>query len=216
MEDDVMHDLTAGYALDALGDDEARAYERHLAGCARCQAELARLAETSSALAFGAPAHVPPPELRTRILETARADRANVVPLRPRWAYPVAAVAAVAACVAVALGIYAASLKSRLDSNAQALHTLTLNGAAGSVVVGRHGEAALVVSGLRPVPATKTYEVWVIQGKDAYPAGLFHGPSATVHLTRRVPAGAVVGVTVERAGGSPRPTSAPVVTSSQA
>lgn len=215
MEDDVMHDLTAGYALDALSEDEARAYERHLAGCARCQAELARFAETSAALGFAAPPSAPPPGLRARILETARADRPNVVPLRPRWAYPLATVAAVAACAAIALGIYAASLHSRLDSR-QALHTLTLNGAAGSVVVGRQGEAALVVSGLRPVPAGKTYEVWVIEGKAAYPAGLFRGTSATVHLTHRLPAGAIVGVTVERAGGAPQPTSVPVVTSAEA
>lgn len=215
MEDDLMHELTAGYALNALGDDEARAYERHLAECAQCQIELARFTETSAALGFAAPPHAPPAGLRAKILDAARADRPNVVPLRPRWAYPVAAVAAVAACVAVGLGIYAASLKSRLDAR-QALRTLTLNGATGSVVVGHHGDAALVVSGLRPPAAGKTYEVWVIKGATAYPAGLFRGTSATVHLTHRLPAGAVVGITVERAGGSPRPTSSPVVTSTKA
>jgi anti-sigma-K factor RskA len=216
VEEDLMHELTPGYALNALSLDEARAYELHLAGCAACQTELARLVDTAAALGFAAPPLAPPAELRGRILDAARADRPGVVPLRPRWAYPVAAVAAVAACAAIALGIYAASLKSQLDSRAQALHTLTLNGAAGSVVVGHRGDAALVVSGLRPAPAGKTYEVWVIRGGTANPAGLFRGTPATVHLTRRVPAGSVVGVTLEPAGGSARPTSAPVVTSSPA
>ena len=58
---------------------------------------------------------MPSPELRARILQQARSERANVVPLRPRWATPVAAVAAVAACAAIALGIWAASLSSKLD-----------------------------------------------------------------------------------------------------
>jgi len=32
-----IHELTAGYALDALDPDERRAYEAHLAGCERCR-----------------------------------------------------------------------------------------------------------------------------------------------------------------------------------
>jgi anti-sigma-K factor RskA len=214
VEDDVMHELAAGYALNALDPDDTRAYEQHLAGCATCQAELARFRDASTALGFAAPVATPRPELRGRILGAARADRPNVVPLRPRWAYPVAAVAAVAACVAIGLGIYAASLKSKLDN--ASVQTLALKGAAGSVVVGRNGEAALVVSGLRPAPAGKTYEVWVIHGSAAYPAGLFRGTAASVRLSHRVPDGGIVGVTLERAGGSPRPTSTPIVTSSRA
>jgi hypothetical protein len=33
MADDAVHELTAAYALDALGPDEERAYEEHLARC---------------------------------------------------------------------------------------------------------------------------------------------------------------------------------------
>lgn len=214
MEDDLMHELTAGYALDALAPDDARAYERHLASCARCRRALGELADTAGALGFAAPPTVPPPDLRARILDAARADRPNVIPLRPRWAYAAAAVAAVAACVAVALGIYAASLKSKLDNTS--MQTLTLKGATGSVVVGRQGQGALVLSGLRPAPAGKTYEAWVMHGAAAYPAGTFRATPVVVHLGHRVPAGGIVGVTLERAGGSPRPTSKPIVTSSPA
>src|SRR5919204_4643290 len=91
-----LHDLTAAYALDALDPDERREYEAPLARCKRCRTELASLSEAATALAYGVDAPAPPPQLRERILEHARAERANVVPLRPRWAVPAAAAAAVA------------------------------------------------------------------------------------------------------------------------
>ena len=101
MEHDTYNELTAAYALDALDDDETKAYEEHLAGCAICQDNLAALSGTMVQLAFAAPPVDPPPALRERILEAARAERhepapasrrepsfprsrENVVPLRPR------------------------------------------------------------------------------------------------------------------------------------
>src|SRR5919108_5982985 len=91
-----LHDLTAAYALDALDADERREYEAHLARCERCRTELASLSEAATSLAYGVEAPAPPPQLRDRILERARAERPNVVPLRPRWAVPSAAAAVVA------------------------------------------------------------------------------------------------------------------------
>ena len=108
--DDTLHDLSAAYALDALDADEREAYEEHLAGCASCREDVAAFSATAAELAFAVEPGTPPPALRGRILDAARAERPNVVPLRPRWAAPVAAVAAVAACVAVGLGIWNVSL----------------------------------------------------------------------------------------------------------
>jgi anti-sigma factor RsiW len=109
MDANALHDLTAAYALDALDPEDARAYEEHLARCERCRDELASLSEAATALAYASEAPQPPPELRARILQQAHRERANVVPLRPRWVYPVAAAAAVAAGAALALGIWAVS-----------------------------------------------------------------------------------------------------------
>ncbi|GGP05639.1 zf-HC2 domain-containing protein [Nonomuraea glycinis] len=39
-----MHDEVAAYVLGVLDDDEHEAFERHLDGCERCQAELMELA----------------------------------------------------------------------------------------------------------------------------------------------------------------------------
>jgi anti-sigma-K factor RskA len=217
VETDSVHELTAGYALDALDDQERIAYERHLAHCDRCQAELAAFSASAAALAFAADPAEPPPALRDRILETARAERPNVVPLRPTartWAFRGLAAAACAAVVGLA--VWNVSLRDRLDSARGALTAVELNGAAGSVVVGPSGQGTLVVSGLAPTAPGKTYEAWVIKGGKAVPAGIFSARgTSVVHLKRRIPSGAIVGITIEPAGGSLQPTSQPIVTSGQ-
>jgi len=217
MATDAVHDLTAGYALDALDETDRVAYERHLAHCERCQAELAVFAATAGSLAFSAEPAEPPPALRARILETARAERPNVVPLRPSastWAVRVVAVAACAA--AIGLAVWNVSLHDRLGKAQGELTAVGLSGAAGSVVVGPNGQGTLVVSGLRPTERGKVYEAWVIKDGKATPAGTFAaGKTSVVHLRKRVPSGAIIGITVEPAGGSPQPTSKPIVTSGE-
>jgi anti-sigma-K factor RskA len=214
MDTDSIHDLSAAYALDALDDDERRAFEEHLAGCERCREEVAAYSGAAEALGYGAGPAEPPSTLRDRILVAARAERPNVVALRPRWVYPVAAVAAVAACAAIWLGIWNVSLHNRL-SNAQALQSVPVTGAPGSLIVGSNGSAALVLYRLDSAPAGKTYEAWVIRGKRApVSAGLFRGGGTTfVPLGGRVRKGSVVAVTVEPAGGSDAPTTKPFVVS---
>jgi anti-sigma-K factor RskA len=218
MADDVIHELTAAYALDALDAEDERAYVEHLARCERCRNELAELSEVGAALAYAVPPAAPPPALRERILTTARAERPNVVPLRPRWTYPVAAAAAVAACAAIGLGVWAARLHDQLGTARTALHAVTLQGASGSLVVGGDRQATLVLTDLDRAPAGKTYEAWVIRGGVPAPAGTFASSGATtvVRLTRPVPAGSVVAVTLERAGGTTKPTTTPVVVSARA
>ena len=64
------HVLTGSYALDALAEPERRSFERHLAHCASCQAEVRGLRETAARLAL-AKALRPPPRLRARVLAAA-------------------------------------------------------------------------------------------------------------------------------------------------
>jgi anti-sigma factor RsiW len=219
MEANSPHDLTAAYALDALDGDEARAYEAHLARCERCRDELAQLSEAAGALAYASDAPVPPAELRARILQEARRERPNVVPLRPRWTIPVAAAAAVAACAAIALGIWAASLHGKLDHQQRIAAVLEdpaathnpLAGNRGTLIVAPSGSAVLLVKRLSPAPSGRTYEAWVAAGGSPQPAGTFAGGSkhSLLLLSRRVPPTAQVLVTVERAGGVDAPTQKP-------
>jgi anti-sigma factor RsiW len=221
------HELTAGYALDALDPDERRRYEAHLAECARCREELASFWNVTGALALAASGPEPRPELRERILSNVRAERQNVVPLerRRRFVVPgVAAVAAMAAAVAIGLGIYSSSLSNDLDEARSALaalsdpeaRTVALDGARGRLVVRRNGEAALVLAGL-PERAGKTYVVWVVEAGQPRRAGLFDAASdaTVVQLEERVPRGSAVAVSVEN-GPVDAPTTDPIVTSAPA
>jgi anti-sigma-K factor RskA len=229
-----LHELVAPYALDALDADERDRFEQHLAECERCSAQLADLQEAVAALAFAVEGPEPPPALRGRIVESARAESsAKVVAFpRKRWALPaVATIAAVAACAAIGLGIWASSLSRSLDrertvkaSYAEALElvgegaqvTALADGKGGLLVAPGGGRAALVVCGLSQAPAGKTYEAWVIEGKTPRPAGLFRGGDGCappVLLEREVPKGAIVAVTLEREGGVQAPTTPIIVRS---
>jgi anti-sigma factor ChrR (cupin superfamily) len=58
------------YALGALSQHEARAFEEHLAeGCEACEDELRSFEEVTSALAFAAPASAPPAGAREKLAE---------------------------------------------------------------------------------------------------------------------------------------------------
>ncbi|WP_251092746.1 anti-sigma factor [Streptomyces sp. Caat 7-52] len=66
------HSLAAPYALDALEPAERRRFEKHLAGCDRCAAEVRDLAEDAVRLAWSAAAPAPA-ALRDRVLAAVRA-----------------------------------------------------------------------------------------------------------------------------------------------
>jgi anti-sigma-K factor RskA len=228
-----IHELTAGYALDALDPDARRAYEAHLEGCEQCREELAAFWQTTEALAVAASGPAPSAELRERILVGARQEPQVVVSLesrRRRTAPVLGAAAAVAAIVALALGLWTAGLSSDLDETRAALEreraaaavladpdarTVALQEGDGRLVVDDEGRAVLVADGLGPAPVGKTYELWVVShGGDPQRAGLFPGEDDgrdVVRVDGTVEPGQVVLVTVEDAGGVDAPTTEPIL-----
>jgi len=227
---DAIHDLTAAYALDALDEGERAEYEAHLAACADCRDELQGFWSVAGSLAHAAGGPPPPPSLRGRILEQARRERPNVIPLHRRIALPAAAaVAAVAAFVAVGVAVWASSLAGELDRTRAAAaaredalavladpdaRRVSLTTPHGNVVVSPTGQAALVLVDVEPAPPGKTYEIWVIEDGTPQPAGLFDGAPTrrVVPVALAVPRGAVVAVTLEDEGGVETP-QGPLVTS---
>jgi len=116
MEPDGIHELTAAYALNALDPESEREYEDHLRRCPRCRDDLASLQEAAASLAFGVETPEPPKDLRDRIVDQAREERSNVVPLRRRLVVPaLTAAAAAAAGVAIGLGVWGSILSGDLD-----------------------------------------------------------------------------------------------------
>jgi anti-sigma factor RsiW len=219
-----LHELTAGYALDALDADEHERYEAHLASCERCREELQGFWQVSAALARASVGPQPPASLRDRILEQARSERSNVVPLRRRFTLPVlSSAAAVAAVAAIGFGIWAVGLSRELDDakgelavlgdpNAQVFESA--NGDA-NLVVTPAGKAALVVRQLPAAPKGKDYEIWVFDKGVPQRAGLFERPGVAL-LTRPVEPGQMVAVTLEPDGGLDAPSGSPIFTASSA
>lgn len=215
-----VHELTAGYALDALDPTERGQYEEHLSSCERCRDDLQGFWQVTGSLAHAAGGPAPPAALRERILEQARSERSNVVPLQRRFTPRVlSVVAAVAAVAAIGLGIWATSLSRDLggaedliallaDPNARVVETA--NGEA-QLVVTPTGDAALVVRRLAPAPKGKDYEIWVFENGVPKAAGLFEEPGVAM-LSRRVAPGQTVAVTLEPDGGVDAPTGAPLFT----
>ena len=230
--ENTVHELSAGYALDALEPAEREEFERHLADCERCRDDVASFWEVTGALAVAAGGPAPSAALRGRILEAARAETQTVVPLdsRRRTAPVLAAVSAVAAAVAIGLGIYTISLNGDLDDARLALtsqqraaavladptaESVELQSGAGRLIVDADGDAVLVLNELPDAPEGKTYQAWIVDGQMPVSAGTFAtaSGSAIVPIPQAVPAGAVVAVTVERAGGASSPTLPPLVAS---
>ncbi|MDQ0893097.1 anti-sigma factor [Agromyces ramosus] len=75
------------------------------------------------------------------------------------------------------------------------------------------GRSAVVVEGLPDVGDDSTYELWYLDDSGATSAGTFdvQGEETWRVLDGRFAPGVAVGVTVEPAGGSPQPTTEPIV-----
>ncbi|WP_243065065.1 anti-sigma factor domain-containing protein [Humibacter sp. RRB41] len=70
--------------------------------------------------------------------------------------------------------------------------------------------SAMIVSGVKPAPAGRTYQLWYIRDGAATSAGLMSGEWQV--LKGSLQKGDTIGLTVEPAGGSRQPTTEPVVT----
>jgi anti-sigma-K factor RskA len=194
----VVHEEAAAFALDALDREQTEAFQQHLAACPDCDAAVEELRFAAAALAFAVEPLVPSGSLRPRVLDTG----AQVIPLRRRRhaRFLAAAMVAAASCAVVV-----AAVRPWETGDSQAgFRRYDAKGANATLLVSRSGEAVLAARRLPPLAAGTVYELWVIAGDRAQPAGLFRGSLAT--LTRPVPPGATVAVSVEPSGGSSRPT----------
>lgn len=217
-----IHDLAAGYALDALEGDELRSFEAHLATCAECQNDVQSHSQTAQIL--GSSIEVEPPaSLKANLLrQVADIEQepvehlAEVVDIRSRRrAKVLVAVAASLILIASFVGISSLSDSSQTQyasilevSDAQ-VATLSGEGDAQFTVVwsSSTGEFAVQGNGVPPISADETYEFWFIGDGVPVNAGLFTEDTGTVEFDGILPGEpAVWAITVEPSGGSPAPT----------
>ena len=151
--------------------------------------------------------------------------------LRGWWSRLAVGMVGVLAAVAVAAGVVTYGMQDRLDQaqlhdhavaavlsapDATMLSAPVSTGGTATVVMS-HRERALVFTAgdLRRLPSAQSYELWLIGPAGSRPAGMASGSSrggmAGPMVVSGLKGGDSVGLTVEPAGGSPRPTSSPVV-----
>lgn len=225
-----MHMLTGAYALDALDDLERARFEAHLDECADCRVEVAEFRATAAMLADAAEV-APPAELRDSVL----AAVSQVRPLAPlsdeapqvhsrarRWLTPLLVAASVLLAVGVGFTTWSvwndeapppnATEQVLRASDATSVRLDFEDGSSARVVRSEQsGRAVIVTDGMASAPDGKVYELWLQIDGEMVPAGLMpDGPSHTVLLEGDASAATAVGITVEPAGGSERPTSEPI------
>lgn len=221
----------AAYALDALEEDEVRAFEEHLAGCERCQAELPRFREAVADLPAAAPVLRPAPELKRRVMASVAADdqarrdspeasaqsgrQAGPRPRRPtglsswRWPRVAVGIAAVAAAFVV-VGLLTLGGGNSTRTYAGVVHAA---GASASVV--RSGNKGQLRFSRMPVPPPgRIYQVW-LQRRGGAPLPtrtLFAARTGSVSVKGNLGGVQAVLVTAEpRPNGSRAPTRAPII-----
>jgi anti-sigma-K factor RskA len=241
-DDPELHTLVGAYVLDAVSPDERARFSAHLDWCAACTAEISELREAAASLGTAQAVRARPelraatiaaaqltgqlaPVLARKDVQTAQgraAGRSRAI----RWVSAAAAVIAVAAGVAV--GTHAVDMRRPDSRTASGIVTDVLlapdavmrsapvrTGGMAIVVASRHKHMAVFIAhGLRSLPRTRRYELWLMGPRGERPAGLLAvhqggmaGPAVISGMSR----GDMVGLTVEPASGSLKPTSEPVL-----
>ena len=122
---DRLGELAGPYALGALREDDRWAFEAHLAACVACRLEVRGAALVAEGLGRAVDPQEPPARLRDRVLaaavastkKDARLEGPASGSLRGPWLLLAASLAA------VALGLYAWTLQTRLRENDAALES---------------------------------------------------------------------------------------------
>lgn len=226
-----LHQLIAPYALDALEADDRSRFEAHLALCEQCRVELMGFMSTAARLGE-AEAVAPPPELRERLLTMAASTTqehpvVSVLSQRGRvrrYAPRVALAAAVAAAV-VGIGGFVAEREQAEDLRADRSQltavmsaqdaTITEGAVSGGgevrvIASPTHDAAVVVGAALSSLDPDQTYQVWRMHDGEPTSVGLLGRGPGMLYVDGITGADALA-VTVEPSGGSPQPTSEPIV-----
>lgn len=230
----------SAYALHALDDAEAREYAQHLASCAHCSQELARLQVVIDTLPLAAPQLAAPEALKSRIMSVVNAEsqllRAagpeadRVVAPRPRrrLSLPSFSVlrpawAGALACLVLAVGVVGGVLASG-GSSGPTSRTVPAyaKGTATAHLELTGDRAALALTDLPTLPAGRVYQVWLDKGDGQLRPSrtLFNvrpDGRARVAIDESVKGVKKILVTAEPSGGSLAPSPAgPVITAALA
>ena len=236
MDHERFDELKDAFVLGALPEEERMELERYLAAHPERRAEIDDLSAVAGLLALSPQEHEPPPELRRSIMAVveAEADRPRVefrsVLARMREFVGFRTLALGAAALLV-IGLFSWNMLLQgevqdLQGRVQSLQnqpqkpqmvelggTGAEQGARAELAALGGDRVVLVAEDMPPVPEGKTYQIWVIENDVPQPSGLFEPSEGSVAAVVKHPLdnAEAVAVTVEPEGGSPEPTSDPIL-----
>lgn len=232
-------DQAPAYVLGALSPGETREFEAVLARSPELRAEVARYREVTAVIGTSQPVE-PPSDLRQRVLARARREgpfEAPVVPIRRRqWIPWLAAAAGIVLAIGLAwqnqtlrrslsaADSSLARMSARL-SERERLLTGILDPGVELVRLDATGEqppairiyrnrvtrtAILHGTRLRPAPAGRAYQLWLIEDGQPIPSQVFNAAADGTVVVEGIPVTVdnlqAFAITEEPAGGSPQPT----------
>jgi anti-sigma-K factor RskA len=228
-----VHTLSGAYAINALSSDEADLFRAHLDACPACRQEVRELQEAAARMG-SAESLAPPPDLKARVLGAA--ERAPQLPpsvpqvaessereVRNWWPRLLVAAAAVLIAAAgigflqtrddAAPGSTLAASVVRVFEAPDAHHATVESANGGRVSVATSPSLNRMAVDTDELPDLKNgqvYQLWAITDGDFASAGLLENPDSGAAMA--MPAeGTEVAITIEPAGGSVRPSTAPIV-----
>jgi anti-sigma-K factor RskA len=221
-------DLLPAYVLNSLEADEVRRVEEHLSTCLICRNESSAFQATAAQLSFAAPAAMPSPDLKDRLMQRVRATRPPTrVPVQPSarsWlerllpAWSLASLVFIFVLAGFNVLLWqrmnhfeAVSLAGRMQAVPLVAST-SASQATGFVVISADGDSgALVVDGLPPLGEQKQYRLWLLRDGERTSGAVFSTDEKNYGGTRiRAPRSlldySAVDITIEPTGGSSQPT----------
>lgn len=230
-------ELRDAYVLGALTEEERLEFEEHLAAYPERQAEVDELAAVAGLLALYPQEQEPPVELRNRIMSVVEAEATTPSQQAERRTVfgrlgelLSGRGLALGAAALLVVGLFSWNMVLRddvqnLQSQVQEMQAsrdarmITLEGpgreqgAHVELIVAEDDRAILMAENMPPVPEGKTLEIWVIEDDVPKPGGLFDPKPDAVAAVVEEPIGGAdaVAITVEPEGGSPQPTTDPML-----
>lgn len=226
-------DLLPAYALGSLDSDEASLVAEHLSSCLICRNESNAFQTAADQLSFVAPAAVPSPDLKDRLMQRVQAARPQPrvpVPVPSRsWlerllpAWSLASLFFIFALAGFNLFLWQRVNQLEFVTSPGRMRAVPLSAsdptsrATGYVLISADGDSgALVVDGLPPLDKSQQYQLWLIRDGQRVSGAVFSTDEKNYGGTRiKAPHSLLeyssAGITIEPAGGSSQPTGTKVM-----
>ena len=238
MDHERFDELKDAYVLGALPEGERREFEEYLAEHPERQTEVDELGAVAGLLALSPYEQEAPRQLRRSVMSVVEAEARSPRRARRRsalaglWAYLNVRNLALGAAALLVIGLLSWNallmrevdeLQGRVQSlrdrpqeapvTVELAGTWTKQGARAEALAIEDDQMVLVTQKVPRVPEDKTCQIWVIKDGEPKPSGLFEPGEETVAtaITSPVREADVIAVTVEPDGGSPQPTSDPML-----